>query len=44
VKTKTYAESGVDIFKEELAIREIISHFTSNRKGIGKFLGGITLV
>jgi phosphoribosylformylglycinamidine cyclo-ligase len=40
MKTKTYAESGVDIEKEEKAIHEIISHFTMKRKGIGKSLGG----
>jgi phosphoribosylformylglycinamidine cyclo-ligase len=40
VKTKTYADSGVDIHKEEKAIHEIISQFKSKRKGIGKPLGG----
>ncbi|OYT30184.1 phosphoribosylformylglycinamidine cyclo-ligase [Thermoplasmatales archaeon ex4572_165] len=40
LKTKTYAESGVDIHKEEEAINEIISNFTMKRKGIGKPLGG----
>jgi len=36
----TYAESGVDIEKEELAIKEILSSIKSQRKGIGKPLGG----
>ena len=40
MKTKTYAESGVDIHKEEKAISEIISQFSMKRKGIGKPLGG----
>ncbi len=36
----TYAESGVDIKKEEEAIKELISQMSSTRKGIGKPLGG----
>jgi len=36
----TYAESGVDIKKEEQAIKEILSSIKSHRKGIGKPLGG----
>jgi phosphoribosylformylglycinamidine cyclo-ligase len=41
LKTKTYADSGVDINKEEKAIKKIISHFSNiQRKGIGKPLGG----
>jgi len=36
----TYAESGVDIEKEELAIKEILSSIKSQRKGVGKPLGG----
>jgi len=36
----TYSESGVDILKEEKAIKEIISNIKSHRKGIGKPLGG----
>jgi phosphoribosylformylglycinamidine cyclo-ligase len=41
LKTKTYAASGVDIDKEEKAIKKIISHFANiQRKGIGKPLGG----
>jgi len=36
----TYAESGVDIFKEETAIKGLISNIKYQRKGIGKPLGG----
>jgi len=36
----TYAESGVDIFKEEKAIKEMLSSIKAQRKGIGKPLGG----
>lgn len=36
----TYAESGVDIEKEERAIKGLLSSITSKRKGIGKPLGG----
>ena len=36
----TYAESGVDINKEEKAIKELVSQMKSKRKGIGKPLGG----
>ena len=36
----TYAESGVDIEKEEQAIKGILSKIKSKRKGIGKPLGG----
>ncbi len=36
----TYRESGVDIKKEEKAIKEILSSIKSTRKGIGKPLGG----
>ena len=36
----TYAESGVDIFKEEKAIEGIISNIKKRREGIGKPLGG----
>jgi len=36
----TYAESGVDILKEEKAIKSIISSIKSQRKGFGKPLGG----
>lgn len=36
----TYAESGVDIKKEEKAIKAILSGIKSYRKGIGKPLGG----
>jgi phosphoribosylformylglycinamidine cyclo-ligase len=36
----TYADSGVDILKEEKAIKEILSSIKSKRKGIGKPLGG----
>jgi phosphoribosylformylglycinamidine cyclo-ligase len=36
----TYKESGVDIFKEERAIKEILSSIKSTRTGIGRPLGG----
>ena len=36
----TYAESGVDIYKEEKAIKSILSSIQFKRKGIGKTLGG----
>ena len=36
----TYAESGVDIEKEERAIIGILSSIKSQRKGVGKPLGG----
>ena len=36
----TYAKSGVDIEKEEQAIKELLSSITSTRKGIGRPLGG----
>ena len=36
----TYAESGVDINKEEIAIKQLLSSITSSRKGIGRPLGG----
>ena len=36
----TYAESGVDIFKEEKAIRGILSSIKFKREGFGKPLGG----
>ena len=36
----TYAESGVDILKEEKAIKGLLSSIKSQRKGFGKPLGG----
>jgi len=36
----TYAKSGIDIEKEERAIKGLLSSITSKRKGIGKPLGG----
>jgi phosphoribosylformylglycinamidine cyclo-ligase len=36
----TYADSGVDIFKEEKAIKGILSNIKKRRTGIGKPLGG----
>jgi len=36
----TYSDSGVDILKEEKAIKGILSKIKSHRKGIGKPLGG----
>jgi phosphoribosylformylglycinamidine cyclo-ligase len=40
LKKLTYANSGVDILKEEKAIKGILSNFKFQRKGIGKPLGG----
>lgn len=40
MKKMTYAESGVDIKKEEQAIKGILSSIKTKRKGIGKPLGG----
>jgi len=40
LKKLTYANSGVDIFKEEKAIEGILSNIKFQRKGIGKPLGG----
>ncbi len=36
----TYRDSGVDIFKEEKAIKNLISTFKNKRKGIGKPING----
>jgi phosphoribosylformylglycinamidine cyclo-ligase len=36
----TYAKSGVDIFKEEKAIKNLLSNIKTKRTGIGKPLGG----
>lgn len=40
LKKMTYADSGVDILKEEKAIKEILSSIKNKRKGIGRPLGG----
>lgn len=40
MKKMTYAESGVDIFKEEKAIKSLLSSVKFKRKGFGKPLGG----
>jgi phosphoribosylformylglycinamidine cyclo-ligase len=40
LKKMTYAESGVDIEKEEQAIKGLLSSIKSKRKGVGKPLGG----
>ncbi len=40
LKKMTYAESGVNIEKEEQAIKGLLSSITSKRKGIGRPLGG----
>ena len=40
MKKMTYAKSGVDIEKEEQAVKELLSSITSTRKGIGRPLGG----
>ncbi|MBU0496915.1 MAG: phosphoribosylformylglycinamidine cyclo-ligase [Candidatus Thermoplasmatota archaeon] len=39
-KKLTYAESGVDIDKEEYAIKELLKNIVTTRTGIGKPLGG----
>lgn len=36
----TYAESGVDINKEEVAIKALVGEMTQTRKGIGEAMGG----
>jgi len=36
----TYSDSGVDIFKEEKAIKNLIAGFKTKRTGIGKPMGG----
>ena len=40
MKKMTYADSGVDIFKKEHAIEELLSSITTKRKGIGRPMGG----
>jgi len=40
LKKMTYAESGVDIKKEERAIKELISSIKTQRKGFGASMGG----
>lgn len=40
LKKMTYAKSGVDILKEEKAIKKMLSSMTYQRKGIGKPMGG----
>jgi len=40
LKKMTYADSGVDIFKEERAIKKLLSTVKFKRKGFGKPLGG----
>ena len=40
MKKMTYSQSGVDIDKEEKAIKEILSNIKFHRNGIGKPLGG----
>ncbi len=40
LKKTTYAESGVDILKEEQAIKGLLSSIAYKRTGIGKPLGG----
>jgi phosphoribosylformylglycinamidine cyclo-ligase len=39
-KGLTYAQSGVDIFKEEKAIKKLVNNIRFKRRGSGKFLGG----
>ena len=36
----TYAKSGVDIFREEKAVRGILKSIKFNRDGIGRYMGG----
>jgi phosphoribosylformylglycinamidine cyclo-ligase len=40
VKQTTYAESGVDVDKEEQAIKHLLKSIGSGRKGIGRPMGG----
>ena len=40
MKKMTYKDAGVDIEKEEQAIKAVISSIKSQRRGIGKHLGG----
>ncbi len=40
LKKTTYAESGVDIDKEEIAIKALIGEMKQTRKGIGSPMGG----
>ena len=40
LKKMTYADSGVDIDQEEIAIKALVSEMKQTRKGIGKPLGG----
>ena len=40
MKKMTYAESGVDIDQEEVAIKALVGEMKQTRKGIGKPLGG----
>ena len=40
MKKLTYADSGVDIFKEEEAIKKLVSSIKHKRKGIGKPIQG----
>jgi len=40
LKKMTYADSGVDIFKEEKAIKGLISSIRAQRKGLGKPMEG----
>ena len=40
MKKMTYKESGVDIKKEDTAIKEILKNIKNKRKGIGQPLGG----
>ncbi|HHF59136.1 MAG TPA: phosphoribosylformylglycinamidine cyclo-ligase, partial [Thermoplasmatales archaeon] len=36
----TYAKSGVDIFREERAVKGILKSIKFNREGIGRYMGG----
>ena len=40
MEKKTYADSGVDIDKEEVAIKALVGQMNQTRKGIGEPLGG----
>jgi len=40
LKKMTYSDSGVDIFKEEKAIKGLVSSIKSQRKGLGKPMTG----
>ena len=44
MKKMTYAECGVDILKEEKAIKGILSSIKTQRKGFGQPIGGFQII